>query len=510
MRKNHLLTFLAVTLFFAQAVLAQQPPPSAKTKGNPPKGVPRGDFTPPREAPIKWETFTAPDKSFSILLPTKPQHQQRVVDSPTGKIAGTTYISIQAVTGYSVTYADTSAKLDAPEQAKDALDQTRDLLLAQTQGKLLRERNLPYGNYPGRELKVESPKVTAINRYYYVNNRVYIVQVVVPAGMGDPDDYGQNFFDSFKILKAMAENLAVGKELPNPPPPPAPAGSRKENFSAVPVAPPAPAASYAIDAWKEMEFPQAGFAVSFPVKPQERDKSKAERAATEYRVVTKDGTFSVTETLLPAQNGVTKAQMKKALPDILKGMESGPYKWLGGKEIELAGNPGIEFKYQYVQFAEISWQRMLFVNGRMYAIVVDYPVNKADLKEPKLFMDSFKLLTIAMDNNSPPPPAPGQFDNNGAPTIVRVSGGVLQGNAQKKVQPRYPPDALSARVQGAVQVAIIVSETGDVISAEAVNGDRLLREGAVEAAKQWKFNVTELSGKPVKVQGILTFNFTLQ
>jgi len=56
----------------------------------------------------------------------------------------------------------------------------------------------------------------------------------------------------------------------------------------------------------------------------------------------------------------------------------------------------------------------------------------------------------------------------------------------------------------------MISEEGRVISAEVVSGHPLLREAALQAAKQWTFKPTELSGVPVKVQGILTFNFALQ
>ncbi len=95
------------------------------------------------------------------------------------------------------------------------------------------------------------------------------------------------------------------------------------------------------------------------------------------------------------------------------------------------------------------------------------------------------------------------------PTTQRVSGGVLQGNAIRKVQPPYPAEAKAAGVSGAVQVAVTVDEQGNVSRAEAVGGQPLLRDAAIEAARQWQFKPTELSGAPVKVQGILTFNFTL-
>jgi protein TonB len=86
----------------------------------------------------------------------------------------------------------------------------------------------------------------------------------------------------------------------------------------------------------------------------------------------------------------------------------------------------------------------------------------------------------------------------------------LQGSAIKKPAPAYPPIAKAARAAGAVQVQVTISEDGRVIDAQVVSGHPLLRDAAVQAARQWVFKPTELSGVPVKVQGVLTFNFTLQ
>jgi TonB family protein len=96
-----------------------------------------------------------------------------------------------------------------------------------------------------------------------------------------------------------------------------------------------------------------------------------------------------------------------------------------------------------------------------------------------------------------------------APKRINIAGGVLQGNAIKKVQPTYPAVAKAAKAEGPVQVQITVSEEGRVTDATVISGHPLLRDAALEAARQWEFKPTELGGNPVKVQGILTFNFTL-
>ncbi|MFN7949386.1 MAG: energy transducer TonB [Blastocatellia bacterium] len=94
--------------------------------------------------------------------------------------------------------------------------------------------------------------------------------------------------------------------------------------------------------------------------------------------------------------------------------------------------------------------------------------------------------------------------------VVPVPGAVLQGNAIRKVQPAYPSVAKAAGVQGAVQVTVTVNENGEVTNTNITSGHPLLSEAATEAARQWKFKPTIKDGSPVRTQGVLTFNFTLQ
>jgi TonB family protein len=89
----------------------------------------------------------------------------------------------------------------------------------------------------------------------------------------------------------------------------------------------------------------------------------------------------------------------------------------------------------------------------------------------------------------------------------RVSGGVLAGKARIKVQPRYPFAAREAKVEGVVVVEVMVSTAGVVEAAHVVSGPPELRDAALEAAQQWTFAPTTLSGEPVRIQGTITFNF---
>ena len=73
-------------------------------------------------------------------------------------------------------------------------------------------------------------------------------------------------------------------------------------------------------------------------------------------------------------------------------------------------------------------------------------------------------------------------------------------------KPAYPA-ARAVRASGAVNVQVIVDENGNVTSASAVSGHLLLRASAESAARNAKFKPTLLSGKAVKVSGVLVFNF---
>jgi len=100
-----------------------------------------------------------------------------------------------------------------------------------------------------------------------------------------------------------------------------------------------------------------------------------------------------------------------------------------------------------------------------------------------------------------------------APTPVlqtlSVSQGVSQGLLLKKVQPKYPPNALHMRVEGAVQLMATISKTGDISEVKILSGDSQLAHAALDAVKQWKYKPYLLNGEPVEIQTQVTVNFKL-
>ena len=110
------------------------------------------------------------------------------------------------------------------------------------------------------------------------------------------------------------------------------------------------------------------------------------------------------------------------------------------------------------------------------------------------------------------PPLP--TGNSNLPTIpgtggASTSGGALDSKAIIRPDPVYPQAARAVRAAGPVVVQISVNEFGQVTSATAVTGHPLLRQAAVDAAKQAQFAPTITSGRPSKVTGTITYNFVL-
>jgi len=118
--------------------------------------------------------------------------------------------------------------------------------------------------------------------------------------------------------------------------------------------------------------------------------------------------------------------------------------------------------------------------------------------------------------DTPPPPAPKPTPKPTAeptpkPVVPKiVSKGVVNGSAISLPKPPYPPAAKAVRAAGTVSVQVTIDENGNVISASAAGGHPLLQNAAVGAARQAKFRPTLLSGTPVKVTGIITYNFVAQ
>jgi TonB family protein len=142
------------------------------------------------------------------------------------------------------------------------------------------------------------------------------------------------------------------------------------------------------------------------------------------------------------------------------------------------------------------------------------PNNAYSTGAPLLTGDDFVQPSPIEETPPEPPPEPPPNRSQSSPpslnqtqTIQQVVDKVLEGNAITRVEPIYPPTARAVKAFGTVMVQITISETGIVIAAKAISGHHALRNAAVDAAYKWVFKPTTVDGAPIKVQGVLTFDF---
>lgn len=88
-----------------------------------------------------------------------------------------------------------------------------------------------------------------------------------------------------------------------------------------------------------------------------------------------------------------------------------------------------------------------------------------------------------------------------------ISRGVINGKAINLVKPEFPAMARTVGVYGTVSVAVLIDEKGDILEASPNNGHPFLQPVSIRAAFESKFEPVTLGGNPVRVRGIIVYNF---
>jgi protein TonB len=92
---------------------------------------------------------------------------------------------------------------------------------------------------------------------------------------------------------------------------------------------------------------------------------------------------------------------------------------------------------------------------------------------------------------------------------IRVGGNVAQANRLSFVMPVYPAEAKENRIQGTVQLEIMIDKEGHVSQVSVTTGPAELIQSATDAVLQWTYKPTLLNGEPVSVLTTVDVNYTL-
>jgi TonB family protein len=90
-----------------------------------------------------------------------------------------------------------------------------------------------------------------------------------------------------------------------------------------------------------------------------------------------------------------------------------------------------------------------------------------------------------------------------------VGGRIAVPQRVSSAPPTYPAIAKAARVQGVVELSIVIGANGNVERAQIVKSIPQLDKAALDAVKQWKYAPTVVNGAAVPVTMVVQVAFTL-
>ena len=96
--------------------------------------------------------------------------------------------------------------------------------------------------------------------------------------------------------------------------------------------------------------------------------------------------------------------------------------------------------------------------------------------------------------------------------VYGPGNGVIGPKLIREVQPKYTPDAMRAKIQGEVQLDVIVRKdgtVGDVRIVKSLDASSGLDQSAVDAARAWVFQPATRQGQPVDFRARLVLTFRI-
>ncbi len=116
------------------------------------------------------------------------------------------------------------------------------------------------------------------------------------------------------------------------------------------------------------------------------------------------------------------------------------------------------------------------------------------------------VLLIAPVARANPPIRPQVFD---CQSCVQVDSDMQAAKIISQPQPVYPDLARQGKIAGNVVLHVIIGKDGAIINLEAVSGNWLLVQAALDAVKHWRYIPTLVNGDPVEVDTTITVPFVL-
>lgn len=171
-----------------------------------------------------WKETSSAVGDFTVLMPGTPTLTTEQVETDAGKISNRLLHLSTKTAVYMVSFADFPVRLDEPDVVKQALDASRDNILAEDKStNLLSEKEIDFNGQAGREWLIQKGKDMIRVRAFFIKERFYQIGISTPLNVAfktrqpsanpqDRTDFYEatstKFLDSFKLTvneKALGE-----------------------------------------------------------------------------------------------------------------------------------------------------------------------------------------------------------------------------------------------------------------------------------------------------------------
>jgi hypothetical protein len=145
-----------------------------------------------------WKEYVYAADGFAISSPVAPVLQKRAMKPAAGEIEAHFYFIPLESCSLVVMYAPLHPNDQrTPEQALQ--DSKKGVLLGG--GKLISEKPISVGNYPGMEYETDDGQHHQRGRFYAIDRKMYTLAADVPSGKEFPAEV-ERWYKSFRIISA--------------------------------------------------------------------------------------------------------------------------------------------------------------------------------------------------------------------------------------------------------------------------------------------------------------------
>src|SRR5262249_33228459 len=306
--------------------------------------------------PPEWQEYSYPEDGFSISAPSKPRFQKTGETSEYVLYLASDQMIVISIGTIYAPYEIPAAKEKEEEKRTALLVKAQTKKLFETlKVKLVSQKEITFAGYPGLEAEAEGAGGRRAKfRAFDVRGRLFKLLYLGPPGMPVPADVDR-FFDSLKFTP--------GQAVQNP---------------------------VAAPGWQEYSYPEDGFSISAPSRPDFKKVPQGNLENHNY-TVNLDGNrvvmVSVTDTKLGNNLNATQA-LSAAKTAFSSGLN---LKLSSEREIKLREIPGLEFAGEGPQWRARC--RFYMVQGKLVQMIALGPVSLPLAPESDGIFKSLNLLS---------------------------------------------------------------------------------------------------------------------